>query len=338
MTSPAITEPDDRPKGYYGVPPIHEPHWRWMIAGYFFFGGISGSSATLSACLRLFAGPRAEPLARVALWVSVAALLPCPPLLILDLRRPARFLNMVRAFRPTSPMSMGTWGFLAFSGLLFIQVAMEIGAMVLARSQRREPIAFRAAGASVSALTGTAGVFVSGYTGVLLAATAVPLWSKSPALLASLFLSSATSSAAAAVSLTHLVLRSKYDHPANAAHDRNDEPDARVEDALHTYETMAALAKGITLIAWLHSLGSTSRPLQHDLWGYVVRDGVAGAGIAAPLLLNAASRTLRPRQRFALRLIASAVTLAGVFALRATIVEGGRASANDPDATFDLTG
>lgn len=336
MSSPAVTEPDIGPKGYYGVPPIHEPHWRWLIAGYFFFGGIAGSSATLSAYLRLFAGPKAEPLARAALWVSVAALLPCPPLLILDLRRPARFLNMVRAFRPTSPMSMGTWGFLVFNGLLSIEVALELAAMVLARSHRREPVALRTAGAGISALTGTAGFFVSGYTGVLLAATAVPLWSKSPALLASLFLSSATSSGAAAVSLTHLICQ-RTQQPGGSFADEL-EGDTRIEDALHTYETIASFAKGIALLAWLQSLGSTARPLQQGLLGYVVRDGVVGAGIAAPLLLNAASRYFRPRHRLAARLIASALTLAGVFALRAAIVEGGRASANDPAATFDLTG
>lgn len=336
MTSPAFTNPDARSKGYYSVPPIHEPHWRWLITGYFFLGGVSGSSATLFAYLRLFAEAKAEPMARTALWVSVATLLPCPALLILDLGRPARFLNMVRAFRPTSPMSMGTWGFLAFNGLLFAQVALELAEMLHARSQQQNSATLRAARTGFSVLTGTAGFFVSGYTGVLLAATAVPLWSKSPALLASLSLSSATSSGAAAVSLTHLLCK-LIQRPD--AFDRNKvDSEARVENALHSYETIASLAKGIALLGWLHSLGSTARPLQHGLPGYVVRDAVAGAGIAAPLFLHAASRNLRPRQRFAAHLIASALTLAGVFALRAAIVEGGRASANDPAATFDLTG
>jgi len=233
-------------------------------------------------------------------------------------------------------MSMGTWGFLAFSGVLAIDVALDLAETLLWRSSRRDVVSYRAARSVSSALAGIGGLYVGGYTGVLLAATAVPLWSKSPALLASLFLSSATSSSAAANSLIHLLLQSAQQ--SGAPHALQEEGDSRTEEKLDTFETLASLAKGVALIAWLHSLGSTARPLQHDLLGYVVRDGVAGAGIAAPLILNAASRSLSPRQRLAARLLASALSLAGVFALRAAIVEGGRASANDPAATFDMTG
>ena len=28
--------------GYYDVPVIHGPHWKWLSSGYFYFGGISG--------------------------------------------------------------------------------------------------------------------------------------------------------------------------------------------------------------------------------------------------------------------------------------------------------
>lgn len=336
MTISAVTEPDDGPKGYYGVPPIHEPHWRWLISGYFFLGGISGTSATLAAYLRLFAGPKAKPMARVALWVSVGAFLPCPALLILDLGRPARFLNMVRAFRPSSPMSMGTWGFLAFSGVLAIEAACDVAEPLLPRSWRENSGGYRAVRTVTSALSGIGGLFVGGYTGVLLAATAVPIWSKSPALLASLFVSSASSSGVAATSLVHKVLESIRQSNSPLAPSRRSDP--QIAEKLDTLETLAALAKGVALIVWLHSLGSTARPLQHGLLGYVVRDGVAGAGIAAPLLLGAASRSFNPRRRAAVRLLASVLSLAGVFALRAAIVEGGRASANDPAATFDITG
>ena len=30
-----------RPDTYYGVPPIHKPHWKWLIISYFFLGGLS---------------------------------------------------------------------------------------------------------------------------------------------------------------------------------------------------------------------------------------------------------------------------------------------------------
>ena len=55
--------------------------------------------------------------ARVARKVALAALLPSPPLLIKDLGRPERFYNMLRIFKPRSPMSMGSWCLTVFGSL-----------------------------------------------------------------------------------------------------------------------------------------------------------------------------------------------------------------------------
>lgn len=313
----------EKPKGYYGIPAIHRPHWKWLIVGYFFFGGISGSSAAISALARVFGGPRATRLARVATCVSIAALAPCPALLILDLGRPKRFLNMLRAFRPSSPMSMGTWGLGAFSTLLALDAAFHLLSNVQETSASTFPRPSRVVQQSVAILAGAGGLFVAGYTGVLLAATAVPLWSKRPALLGPLFLSSAFSSGGAAVSAI-----------AALTGGLNSES----EEALQRFETIVALTEGTLLVAWLASLGTTARPLQQGLLGYVVRDGVGAVGIAAPLAVNAVSPFLPHRFRRAASLVGAAFTLAGVFALRFAVVEGGRQSADDPMATFDMTG
>lgn len=307
------------PPGYYGVPAIHRPHWKWLIVGYFFFGGISGSSAAISAAARLFGGPRSERLARTATVISIAALLPCPPLLILDLGRPRRFLNMLRAFRPSSPMSMGTWGFTAFSAFLALDAALQLPAP---RCKRRSG-ARHDAETTVAALAGLGGLFLAGYTGVLLSATAVPLWSKRPAILGPLFLSSAMSSGSATVLATYEFFESTDDSGTHA---------------LHRLEMVAALTEGVLLVSWLHSLGATARPLEQGLLGYVVRRGVGAAGIAVPLVANAVASLLPPRLRRGVRIGAAALTLAGVFALRYAVIEGGRQSADDPAATFDLTG
>src|SRR5437660_10347067 len=53
--------------------------------------------------------------ARAGYYLSLLALLPCPPLLIKDLGRPERFLNMLRIFKVKSPMSIGSWCLLVFS-------------------------------------------------------------------------------------------------------------------------------------------------------------------------------------------------------------------------------
>ena len=111
---------------------------------------------------------------------------PCAPLLILDLGRPQRFLNMLRIFKPRSPMSMGAWCLSAFSGA----AAAAVGADLLgaARGSRR-------ARAPATALLGT---YLGSYTGVLLASTAVPVWARSRALLPPIFICTAAAGGAAA--------------------------------------------------------------------------------------------------------------------------------------------
>ena len=103
------------PAGYYGQPAIHGPHWNWLITGYFFSGGISGGAAAVAAAASLFGDSESERLRDHALLVSIRGAPPLPCLPHSDLGRPARFHHMVRAFRPSSPMSMGTWGLSVFS-------------------------------------------------------------------------------------------------------------------------------------------------------------------------------------------------------------------------------
>ena len=308
--------------GYYGIPVIHASHWKWLVVWYFFFGGISGASAVIAAVARLAGGKEAVRLARAATYVSFATLLPCPPLLILDLGRPRRFLNMLRTIRPSSPMSLGSWGLTAF-GAVSTLVAVNQLAMDLSRAQGRTGSVVRyRIGLVLAPLHGAAGFFLAGYTGTLLAATAVPLWAKRPAMLGPLFLASAMASGTAAVAAV-LALS-----PAE---------DEIIDERLHRLEAVATIAEGALLTAWLAGLGSTSRPLLEGRIGAIARHGVVGAGMTAPLALTAASGKLPWRMRRLANLLAPALTLCGVFALRYAVVEGGRLSANDPRATFDMT-
>ncbi len=311
------------PAGYYGVPAIHRPHWNWLIVGYFFLGGISGSSAAISAFIRVFGKPGAERMARVATYVSIFTLAPCPLLLILDLGRPRRFLNMLRTFRPSSPMSMGTWGFGTFSALLALDSLAQTRHVLRGSSGNSPPASIQAVERPLAALAGAGGLFVAGYPGILLAATAVPLWSKRPALLGPLVLSAAMSSGSAAVSAAAVLTGNATDAG---------------DDALRQLEMVAALAEGALLVAWLTSLGPTAKPLYTGLLGYVVSGGVGGIGIAAPFALNTVARFLPRRARRGATLAASLLTLAGALAFRFALVEGGRRSADDPLATFEITG
>src|SRR5438105_7589021 len=113
---------------YYGLPAIHGPHWMWLIITYFFLGGIAGGSYVIASIAELV-GPREDRIiVRIGRFVSLVALVPCPLLLILDLGRPERFLNMLRVLKLRSPMSLGSW---ALSGLGFfatIAAALQLKA------------------------------------------------------------------------------------------------------------------------------------------------------------------------------------------------------------------
>lgn len=315
----AVTKPAEM--GYYGVPVIHGAHWKWLVIGYFFLGGISGSSAAIAAFANAMAGSRNANLSRTATYVAFVSLVPCPVLLILDLGRPARFLNMLRTFRTSSPMSLGSWGLTLYGALLTLLTLAQVrddliratAGPALNRGSRDRQL--------LAGSCGVAGLFVAGYTGVLLSATAVPLWSKRPALLGPLFLSSAMASGAAAVSLANALLQA---------------PETDAEESLLRFEAVASMAEGSLLATWIMALGPIAKPISTGLLGYVAREGVLGAGIALPLALSAFASRL-PRRRRAASVAAAALTLAGGFALRFAVVEGGRLSADDPAATFDLT-
>src|SRR5206468_7538358 len=91
---------------YYGRPILKEAVWKPEIPWYFFTGGIAGASSVLSLAARV---ARNERLAKTSMWIGLAGEVVSPALLIADLGRPERFLNMLRVFKVTSPMSVGSW-------------------------------------------------------------------------------------------------------------------------------------------------------------------------------------------------------------------------------------
>src|ERR1700721_965697 len=90
--------PQIRGKGsYYGLPVLKAPVWTWEVPLYFFLGGISGVSACIGFIAQLF---RSDPaFVRVCFWIALIGASICPILLIADLGRPKRFLNMLRVFK-----------------------------------------------------------------------------------------------------------------------------------------------------------------------------------------------------------------------------------------------
>jgi formate-dependent nitrite reductase membrane component NrfD len=171
---------------YYGRPIVKEPVWKPEVGFYLFTGGIAGGSAVLHGLARLTGNER---LARSTLWIGAAAEAVCPPLLIADLGRPERFLNMLRVFKVSSPMSVGSWILIVSSGASTTAAALE-------RLRLLGPIRDLAAG--VWFLSGPP---LATYTGALLANTANPVWSEARDELPWIFGASATACAGAAAAI-----------------------------------------------------------------------------------------------------------------------------------------
>jgi formate-dependent nitrite reductase membrane component NrfD len=186
------------------------PEWQWWILGYFFFGGISGGSYALGTLLRLAGDPRDRSASQLAYIASFITLLPCPVFLILDLGQPIRFWHMLvdaspgggLAFRPDSPMSLGSWALLVFGLFSFVSFLGALGERGTIRAL--SPIARGMQGlpAMIWGVIGTAfGLFICGYTGVLLAVSNQAVWSDAGWALGGMFLASALSGSAAVLLL-----------------------------------------------------------------------------------------------------------------------------------------
>jgi hypothetical protein len=153
-------------------PVINAPVWTWEVPLYFWFGGVATGSSFVAMACDAVGDHRSAAAARK---LTLAAILPGAPLLILDLGRPERFLHMMRIFKVRSPMSMGAWCLSAFSGAATGAVAADL----LGR-----PRLARLLGVKTAVLA----TYLGSYTGVLLASTAVPLWGRSRAFLPPIFI------------------------------------------------------------------------------------------------------------------------------------------------------
>jgi len=176
---------------------VRAPDWTWYILGYFFFAGLTGGSYFLASLFRLFGKDVDEPAARLGYYVAFVALLPCPVLLTLDLGQPLRFYHMLFEFKWWSPMSVGAWAITVFGAMAtvsFVEVLARDGKLGFMRWVARLLDGFLG---KLWALVGALlGVFIAGYTGVLLSVSNQPVWSDTWAL-GGLFLASGLSGSAA---------------------------------------------------------------------------------------------------------------------------------------------
>jgi formate-dependent nitrite reductase membrane component NrfD len=281
---------DEVPEHVAG-PMMKPPVWTWEVPLYFWFGGIAAGSSFVAVACDLAGDERS---ARIARRVALGALMPSPPLLVMDLGRPERFYNMLRIFKPRSPMSMGAWALTAFGAL----IGSAVGADLLGR--RREAQALGAA-------TAVVGGYVGSYTGVLLAATAVPVWARSRLFLGPIFVCTATATGAAATRLVLAATGVPQGHPTRLALSRVEAGAMGAELALSELNH--------------HRLGSLGDALEQGRAGklFSVAKWLARGGLALQLARRAQHA-------------ASACYLAAGLCFRFAWVGAGRSSARDDEA------
>jgi Polysulphide reductase, NrfD len=273
---------------------LHAPVWTWEVPLYFWFGGVASGSSFVALGCDLAGDARSAGIARK---LTVAAVLPCAPLLILDLGRPERFLHMLRIVKVRSPMSLGAWCLSAFSGAASAAVLADLVG-------RRRPAV--AAGAATAVL----GTYLGSYTGVLLASTAVPVWARSRTTLPPIFVCTAAAGGAAANRLALAVAGLPAGHPTRRA--------------LGTVETIAMGAELALSTVNERRLGALSGALEEGTSGRLFR--FAKWAVRGGLALRFAP------WRGAADHAASALYLLAALAFRFGWVEAGKASAHDDQA------
>jgi formate-dependent nitrite reductase membrane component NrfD len=282
------------------------PHWRWLIVLYFFVGGIAGGSFFLAALLDLFGTPRDRPTVRAGYYVALVGAVLSGILLTWDLNRPERFWHMLiqserglPMFKYWSPMSVGSWVLLLFSGMAFLA---SLGALHEVGRLRWAALRTLHSGIGrvlIAGLGGLLGFFLAGYTGVLLSVTNRPIWADTT-WLGVLFLLSGASTGAALLILLGLRRR------------------ARATETLHwlsRLDSSTLVLELVVLIILAISLGPLLR-LWLNAWGVLLVVGVVLTGILLPLILHWRPRLLGPLSRPA----GAICVLVGGFLLRVVMV------------------
>ncbi len=283
--------------GYYGIPMMKQPQWKWEIPLYFFVGGAAGASSVIGA-MADWIGDDYQ-LARDARWLAVGGVGVSTALLIADLGRPSRFLNMLRVFKLQSPMSVGAWVLTTFG-------AFSTAAAFAKQVQERwNGLPVRVISNLSQAGAAAFGLPLHNYTGVLIGATVIPAWNKN---ISTLPIHFGMSGVQAACSLLEL-----------AGH-----TDSRALNILAMMSTGWETYEGVHLETRQER---ELRPLKRGTSGWITRAGGVMSG-PLPLALRLIS-TLAGDRSPQFRKLAAISGIAGSLLTRFGWVRAGHASAGD---------
>ena len=285
--------------GYYQIPLLKQPPWTWEVPLYFFVGGAAGAAAVIGA-IADYTGADRE-LVQHARWIAAAGSVISPALLVSDLGRPERFLAMLRVFKPQSPMSVGVWTLLGFS------TAAAATAFAAFLSDRYGPsLPLRVVENAGQAASLAFGLPFSNYTGVLIGATAIPVWNRNAGELPLHF---GASGLGAAVGILELLGHRKS-------------------------RALQALGLGAAVFETWEGLRLENRseaaldPLKRGSSGLITRAGGALSG-SIPLLLRTLSLFSSRKRSSSLRRWAAASSVAGSLITRIAWIHAGHVSARN---------
>jgi len=285
------------------------PDWGWLIVLYFVFGGLAGGCYLLATLIDLVGRPQDRPLARMGYFIALPCIMVSGLLLLFDLSRPDRFWHLFlerHTFLPMwkawSPMSTGSWSlplFGLFALLSFLGALTESGRVSWRWASALRPPG--ALGTAIGVIGSLLGLYVAGYTGVLLSVTNRPVWADTTLLGMLLVVSAVSISAAFMVLLARLR--------------RWTLPGVR---ALHRIDAQVLVLLLLVTLAMVVSLGAVAqgflRPLPLLLLLFAVM-----VGMVAPLVLHWRRDSYGERTMT----VTAILVLAGGFVLRTLVVFSG---------------
>jgi formate-dependent nitrite reductase membrane component NrfD len=284
--------------GYYGIPMLKEPQWSWEIPIYFFVGGAAGAAAVIAQFAQMTGAP--TELVNDARTVAAIGSILSPALLVSDLGVPSRFLNMLRVFKVQSPMSVGVY-------IVSVFGPSATAAKVVNWARRN------GSGTMLKIIEGTAGLFaaltglgMATYTGVLIGATAIPVWNENIDTLPTHFALSGLAAGVAAIQLK--------------GHEES--------RALNILGVAAAAGETLEGVKLEMENKPASAAIKKGLSGTITRLGGVLSG-PLPLALRLAAIFTRDSRSRNLVRAASAASLAGSLLTRVGWIRAGHSSARD---------
>ena len=309
-TSHRSSRPSDLIPTYHDQPALKPSLYGWTVALYIFVGGMSGGIQILVTAIDLLQIPDSATLIVWGRAIALAGAILGGILLIIDLHTKHRFYNMLRIFRPTSPMSIGTYVLMSFGFWSLIALAAQL-------------LGFMSIATICGVLGALSGWWMTTYTAALLASTATPLWAAKPCSLATRFAASAMATAAALLCLVSLWTV----------------PQANIVSALGDISALALIVEFVAALAgsFVYRDLGIDAPLQHVPWGPVYWIGVELLGVIVPIALFIWQH-FDPDLGWSLPVVAAVCVLAGGLLMRGVILVAGNEFALRPQGYFRFAG